>query len=471
MRRFVSLLLAVAILAASLALVAPAAPAAAVAGGWAWSTDYATEQLGDPWDFSNAEDWDVQARAESPGATGSVVGGVLSFDQTRPAGGVLLGSAHYGDESLQWGRSTWLRPINTNAYRTLSFRLYEPSAPSVGGIELLSCGGTVGSCATHLNFFPAAGWNDYSITLPAGLNVYSVLIVPGPDQRSGFQLDWVRITRDGGRLSPLGDGASEPVPVVIDPDRAGGQDYAASVRGKAWTFDDGSDIAGIYDLDSISYAGGAFSSCSTTNDPAIVLAMGAPLAANIYNRASARVWYGGGFGLAEEPGGGMVARLKWHIVDTDGYQTSQDIVVYPGWNDIDLTMLTFPASAVTEPDIGLGAGWVGLIDEIRFDFHEDPGRRCVAIDSFAIRATDEARPSFTIRYRDDARGIGSPAPGTTAEIFLDTSFGTFAGTRIANGLAVGIGQNAYNWRGGSVPKGTYFPWVRLTDPAGHASSA
>ena len=471
MRRFVSLLLAVAFLAASLALVAPAAPVAAVAGGWAWSTDYATEQLGDPWDFSNAEDWDVQARAESPGATGSVVGGVLSFDQTRPAGGVLLGSAHYGDESLQWGRSTWLRPINTNAYRTLSFRLYEPSAPSVGGIELLSCGGTVGSCATHLNFFPAAGWNDYSITLPAGLNVYSVLIVPGPDQRSGFQLDWVRITRDGGRLSPLGDGASEPVPVVIDPDRAGGQDYAASVRGKAWTFDDGSDIAGIYDLDSISYAGGAFSSCSTTNDPAIVLAMGAPLAANIYNRASARVWYGGGFGLADEPGGGMVARLKWHIVDTDGYQTSQDIVVYPGWNDIDLTMLTFPASAVTEPDIGLGAGWVGLIDEIRFDFHEDPGRRCVAIDSFAIRATDEARPSFTIRYRDDARGIGSPAPGTTAEIFLDTSFGTFAGTRIANGLAVGIGQNAYNWRGGSVPKGTYFPWVRLTDPAGHASSA
>ncbi len=471
MRRPVSTLLGIVFFAASLAVALPAAPAGAVPGGWAWSTDYATEELGDPWDFSNAEDWDIQARAESPGATGSVGSGVLSFDQTRPAGGVLIGSAHYGEQALQWGRSTWLRPINTNAYRTLSFRMFEPSAPPVGGIELLTCSGTVGSCATHLDFFPTAGWNNYSITLPAGLNVYSVLIVPGPDQRSGFQLDWVSITRDGGQTAPLGGGSSEPVPVVIDPSRSGGQDYAAGVRGKAWTFDDGSDVIGIHDLDSVSYSGGAFRGCSTTNDPAIVLAMGAPLATDRYNRVNARVWYDGGFGLADAPGGGMVARLQWHIVGTDGYQTSQDIVVYPGWNDIELTMRTFPANIVTEPDIGLGAGWVGAIDEIRFDFHEDPGRRCVAIDSFAVRATDEARPSFAIRYRDDARGIGAPAPGTTAEIFLDKSVGTFSGTRIASGLAVGNGENAYSWRGGSVPKGTYFVWVRLTDPSGHASSA
>ena len=34
------------------------------------------------------------------------------------------------------------------------------------------------------------------------------------------------------------------------------------------------------------------------------------------------------------------------------------------------------------------------------------------MDSFAIRAADSAHPSFPIRFRDDARGNGTPAPGT-----------------------------------------------------------
>lgn len=471
MRRSLRSLLAAAVLASGLGGALHATPAAAVPSGAAWSTDYATEELGDPWDFSNVEDWDVQAKAESPGATGQVAGGVLQFSQTSPAGGVLIGSAHYGDEALQWGRSTWLHPIDTNAYRTLSFRLYQPSKPPVGGIDLLTCGGTIAACATHLNFFPEAGWNTYTVPLPAGLNVYSILIVPGPDQRSGFQLDWVRVTRNGGQVAPLASGSSEPVPVVLDPDRAGGQDYAAAVRGKAWTFDDGSDVASTNDLDGISYSGGAMHACNTGNDPAIVLAMGAPFDAATYNRITTRVWYDGVFGLADARGGGMNARVQWHIVGTSGYQISQDIVIYPGWNDIDLPMRTFPASAVTEPDLGAGLGWVGTIDEVRWDFHEDRGTRCVAIDNFAIRAADSARPSFPIRFRDDARGIGTPAPGTTAEIFLDRSVGTFGGTRIASGVAVTNGVNTFTWRGGSVPRGTWYPWIRLTDGEGHVSAA
>lgn len=471
MRRLPPLIVTVALLASGLAAALGATPASAVPSGAAWSTDYATEELGDPWDFANAEDWDAQARAESPGATGQVTGGVLAFDQTSAAGGVLIGSAHYGNESLQWGRSTWLHPIDTNAYRKLTFRLYEPTKPAVGGIELLTCGGTVASCATHLNFFPQAGWNTYTIDLPAGLSVYSILIVPGPDQRSGFQLDWVRVTRNGGQLSPLAAGSSEPVPVVLDPDRAGGTDYATLVRGKAWTFDDGSDVASTFDLEGVNYSGGALHACNSTNDPAVVLAMGAPFDASVFNRVSTRVWYDGTFGLADAHGGGMVARVQWHIVGTFGYQTSQDIVVYPGWNNIDLPMLTFPASAVTEPDLGPGLGWIGAIDEVRWDFHEDRGTRCVAMDSFAIRAADSARPSFPIRFRDDARGIGTPAPGTTAEIFLDRTTGTFGGTRIASGLSVANGVNTFTWRGGSVPKGVWFPWIRLTDAEGHVSAA
>ncbi len=473
MRRICSTLLGLSLIASGLATAALVAPTAALPTGWSWSGDYATEELGDPWDFANPEDWDAQAQAESPGATGAVTGGALAFDQTSSAGGVLVGSAHYGDESLQWGRSTWLKPIDTNTYRRLSFRLYQPSKPPVGGIELLTCGGTVAGCSVRLNFFPEAGWRTYDLELPAGLRVYSILIVPGPDQRSGFQLDWVRVTRAGGQIEPATSG-SEPVPVVLDPDRAGGADYATDVRGKAWTFDDASDVASTHDLAGVSYSGGAFRGCNPdgANDPAVVLAMGAPLDTNVYNRLSARVWYDGRFGLADARGGGMVARVMWHTVGTYGYQVSQDIVVYPGWNDIALELRTLNPTFVTEPDIGRTDGWVGLVDELRFDFHEDPGTRCVALDSVAVRAADTAAPSFPIRFRDDARGTGAPAPGTTAEIFVDRAFGSFGGTRIAANVPVGGGENTYRWSGAGAGRGTYWVWVRLTDPGtGRQSSA
>jgi hypothetical protein len=473
LRQLLTSFFGLALVASGLAAAVHTPPAAALPTGASWSGDYATEELGDPWDFSNPEDWDIQARAESPGATGSVTGGVLAFDQTSAAGGVLLGSAHYGDESLQWGRSTWLRPIATDVYRTLSFRLFEPSKPAVGGIELLTCGGTIAACSVRLNFFPEAGWQTYTITLPAGLQVYSVLIVPGPDQRAGFQLDWVRLTRSDGQIEPAAAG-SEPVPVVVDPDRGGGRDYASTVRGKAWTFDDASDVVSTHDLNGVTYNGGVVRGCNAdgANDPAVVLAMGAPLDTDVYNRVTARVWYDGAFGLADARGGGMVARIMWHTVGTFGYQVSQDIVVYPGWNDLDLEMRPLVPSLVTENDIPRTAGWVGLIDEIRFDFHEDRGARCVGLDSFAVRATDEATPTFPIRFRDDARGVGSPAPGTTAEIFVDAGIGSFGGTRIASNVPVGNGETVYTWNGRGVSRGTYYVWVRLTDPTtGRQSSA
>ncbi|HEV8297329.1 MAG TPA: hypothetical protein VGQ20_08530, partial [Acidimicrobiales bacterium] len=126
MRRRFSVILVLIAFAAGLAVAidAPSTPAGATPWGYSASGDYATEELGDPWDFSNDEDWDVQARLESPGVAGNVSGGTLNFDVASSAGGVLIGSAHYGPEALQWGRSTWLHPIDGSAYTTISFRLY-----------------------------------------------------------------------------------------------------------------------------------------------------------------------------------------------------------------------------------------------------------------------------------------------------------------------------------------------------------
>jgi hypothetical protein len=473
-RRFPALL-AIAAVLATVAALQPASPAGATPWGRSWSGDYATEEWGDPWDFNNDADWDVQARLESPGVSnGSVSGGTLNFDVNQNAGGVLIGSAHYGENALQWGRSSWMKPIDGSAYPTLTFRLFLPpgtDAPA-GGISWFDCSGTVGSCMGSQSFHPSPGWNTYSFTPDwAGKKIYSILIVPTAYSGSGFKLDWVRVTRAGGQADAPAPG-TEPVPVVVNPDRAGGTDYAAAVNGNPWDFNDASDVAAYEHLDSVSFANGALNACNTNNDPAIMLPLAAPFDGSQYHRLRMNVRYDGGFSLADGAGGGMNARLMWTVAGVPGWQVSEDVVVYPGWNDVDLDLFTWPLGAVNEADLGGGAGWIGrTITNLRIDFHEDRGRRCFSLDDVKLQADDAAAPSFPITFRDDTAGTGATVGGTTAEIFLDPAFGSFAGTRIAADIAVGDGVNTFNWNGGGVPKGTYWVRVKLTNPSGRSSEA
>jgi hypothetical protein len=473
-RRFLALLAALAVVA-PFAAVVRSSPAAATPWGASWSGDYATEEWGDPWDFSNDLDWDTQARLESPGvANGNVSGGTLDFDVTSNAGGVLIGSAHYGDEALQWGRSTWLKPIDGSTYPTLTFRLYVPPGTNVpaGGVSWFTCGGTVPSCAGSLSFHPTEGWNTYSFQPGwAGQKIYSILIVPTAFTGAGFKLDWVRVTRAGGQTDEPAPGA-EPVPVVMNPDRIGGADYATTVNGNPWDFADASDIAAFEHLDSVSFAGGALNACNTNNDPAIVLPLAAPFDGTQFHRLRMNVRYDGGFSLSGGPGGGMNARVMWTVAGVPGWQVSEDIVVYPGWNDIDLDMFTWPLGAVNEKDLGGGAGWIGrTITGLRIDFHEDPARRCFTLDDVRLQADDVAAPGFPIAFRDDTAGTGVTVAGTTADVFLDNAPGSFSGQPIATGIAVQNGVNTFDWNGAGVAPGTYWVRVRMTNPSGRTSEA
>jgi hypothetical protein len=361
-----------------------------------------------------------------------------------------------------------MKPIDGSTYPTLTFRMYVAPGTSIpaGGVSWFTCSGTVPGCSGSTSFFPQVGWNTYSITPNwGGQKIYSIMIVPTAHSGSGFKLDWVRVTRAGGQTNAPAAGA-EPIPEVMDPDRLGGSEYSATVRGNAWDFNDGSDVAAYEHLDSVNFAGGALNACNTNNDPAITLPLAGAFSGSEYHRLQMRVRYDGGFSLADAPGGGMNARLMWTVVGVPGWQVSEDIVVYPGWNDVDLDLFTWPLGAVNEADLGGGAGWIGrTITNLRIDFHEDRGRRCFSLDDVALRADDTARPSFPIAFRDDAAGSGVTVGGTTAEIFLDSTFGSYSGTRIANGLAVANGVNTYTWPGGAVPAGTYWVRVKLTNPS------
>ena len=455
------------------AALAPALASEAIPGGWSSSGDYATEELGDPWDFSNDADWDFQARVESRNiANAGVSGGTMKFDIT--AGGaqgfVLIGSAHYGSNALQWGSSTWLRPIVAANYSTIVLRMHS-SLPgeNPAGLSFYTCGETVPNCDHNLPFLLKQGWQTYTFPVNPGNgwagNVYSLRITSL--NAGSFEIDYLRILRPGGSAAPV----TEPVPVVLDPDRAGGADYATVATGNAWDFNGGNDVAAFANINNVSFANGAMHACNTNNDPGFILPVGAPIDGSTFNRFAARIHYEGGFSLADEPGGGMNARILFRTAGTDFYQISQDIVVYPGWNDIDLELATNPPFAMLEEGTG-GPGWAGQqIVEVRFDPHEDRGGRCFTVDDIKITAVDMATPRFSVKFRDDANGTGAPSGGTTAEVWLDPGRGSFGGTRVANGVPVQGGVNTFEVSSGGLGHGFYWVWVRLRDGNGRESSA
>jgi hypothetical protein len=454
-------------------LLLPAAASDAIPGGWSSSGDYATEELGDPWDFSNDADWDFQARAESRNiANAGVSGGTLKFDITTGGaqGYVLIGSAHYGPaHALQWGSSTWLRPIVASQYTTISFRAFSSlpgQAPA--GLSFYTCAETVPSCDHNLPFLLNQGWQTYTFNVgPAegwAGNVYSLRFTSL--NAGSFEIDYLRILRPGGSAAPV----TEPVPVVLDPDRAGGADFATTTRGNAWDFNGPDDVAALENITNVSFANGAMHACNTNNDPGIILPVTEPIDGSTFNRFVARIFYEGGWSLADAPGGGMNARVLFRTAGSGSYQISQDIVVYPGWNDIDLELATNPPNAMLEEGTG-GPGWLGQqIVEVRFDPHEDRGGRCFTVDDIRLTALDSALPRFTVAFRDDANGTGAPSGGTSAEVWFDPNYGTFGGTRIASGVGVHGGVNTVEYSGG-VPNGFYWVWVRLTDGNGRQSSA
>ena len=393
-------------------------------------------------------------------------GGTLKFQTTGSQGFVLIGSAHYGSNALQWGSSTWLRPIVAANYSTIVLRMYS-SIGGGAGLNFYTCGETVPDCDHNIGFPFVPGWHTYVLPVHPGNgwagNIYSLRITaadPGT-----FEIDYLRVLRAGGSVTPV----TEPVPVVLDPDRAGGTDFAAAT-GNPWDFSGGNDVAAFANIDNVSFANGAMHACNTNNDPGFILPVTQPIDGSTFNRFVARIHYEGGFSLADAPGGGMNARILFRTAGSDFYQISQDIVVYPGWNDIDLELATNPPSAVLEEGTG-GPGWAGQqIVEVRFDPHEDRGGRCFTVDDIKISAVDMATPRFSVKFRDDANGTGAPSGGTTAEVWFDPNRGAFGGTRVANGVSVHGGINTVEF-GGGLPLGLYWVWVRLTDGNGRQSSA
>lgn len=541
-----SALLALALVAGSLAvpLAAPAAAAVTVATPSPAATneapDYATERFADDWDYDNAEDQRLDSKA-----------GMLNVSNQRLEGGRLKFTAGQGATfdpvltwpgDIAWGRDGELHPIDAGRYNRISFAMHSTVA-AAGGVFWFNCPTRTPSCQGATPFSLKTGWNVYDVELkntiaqlPWAGQITSLRITPNVAAGTPIEVDWIRLHRreapvaiswndsspgnqatlywdrdtdlanntptspdwgvvetkqtsasntsqfqasafppgryhffanDGGTNSahsaPLTIDA-RPQPVVIEPNAAGGADYAEVVRGDPWDFDRSTDVASLHNVRDASYANGTLSATNgppNPNDSQVRLALGAaPLDGARFHRLSFDYRYDGAFGLEDAPGGGTMTRIIWEVAGggPNNFQELNDVVTYQGQNRVVIDLSTLPLPVLLDEDQkGARIGYLGQqITSLRFDPNEDPGPRRWHVSDVRLAEDDAAGPEgFDITFRDNAW-----ESGTTAEIFVDTDATGFNGTKVGE-MAVADGVNSFRW----VPTagGRFWPYVVLND--------
>lgn len=421
------------------------------------SGDYATDVLGDPWDFSEQGDVPPYMTLGTEGSNGiSWAPGTLHVDARN---GSVIKLVRTWGAILPWGHDGLLHPVDADTYTKLSFS-GDFSTDRHVLVRFWTEDNQIGT--GPIVVVRAKNPGPYEINL-AGTPLWSGKIIrvdllmggvpAGSAGTDNFTVDlhWVRLHRaDSPTVAP-----ATPTVRITSPSEEGGADYA-TVSGNPWDFAAGDDIASINDIVNFSFDGSAFNGTTFGNDSFVQLPLRTPLNTDRYHRFTADVCYDGGFALTNAPGGGMNARVIWFDEGGQAFTDSQDIVIEPGCHRMSFDLATDPAIAVDDESTARKAGWRGLsISYLRFDLDEDPGAR-----NFSLR---------DIRLADDAAFSGGTFPITfnstvagTADVFVTTTQGSFNGTKVGNAIAVGAGANTFNWTGqdsvgNTLPNGTY--WV------------
>jgi hypothetical protein len=442
--------------------VSPAAP-----------SDYATEAFGDPWDWSNVEDGGPSRDLLSAGIeTSRVENGQLSFTVDKPSFWFFLQGGYV--DSTPTGRDANLYLVDANRFNRMVMRITSSQALSAG---LLWFGCTEGdSCVGGVPINIKPGTHDYDLPLgnailatrPWGGKISAMRLDFQPSSATQVSVDWMRLTNQAS--GPVGEWTG-PVPSITDPDITGGDDFATLTRnGDAWDFDQSTDVLRA-DNATIKVEGGQVNGVNALpgmNDPSVTMKVPVAFNGSDFHRATVKWSFDGPFSLRDEPGGGMNARLVWRIAGTpptaDGQdlQESRDVVMYPTEREFTVDLATNPANAVVDPRPGKAKiGWAGQVIELfRFDPNEDPGPRSWRIDSVKLAADDAAETSFNIKLAD-----ANPAPGTTAEVFVDSDNAGYDGKLIASGVDLSSGNAVVPWTPAAGTVGTF--WVYTTVKRGN----
>jgi len=191
--------------------------------------DFATTVLGDPWDMSQPTD--IPALHGLP--NGTISGGQLSYTvESNPSEVPLLFYGFVG--AMDVGKLGVNYPIDTDHYRWLSFRIWQPA----GNIQIrwhYAEAFDPWSITHYLSPAPTDGWHTHVVdleTVPKASGswegqVLGLYIISSAPQGTQVQIDWVRLTADnpiGNSLDIAWSGLSptgSPVDFYLDSDDTG----------------------------------------------------------------------------------------------------------------------------------------------------------------------------------------------------------------------------------------------------------
>ena len=288
-----------------------------------------------------------------------------------------------------------------------------------------------------------------------------------------------------------------PHPEILDPDMAGGVDYATEVLGNPWDFEDPADVAAFGNVEGVRWRDGELSAVNTSNDPWLRLPLGPDgLDPVHYHRVTVDQHYDSDFNLDDGAGatnpfpGGSHGRLIWRtaahaqpsLCVPQGYSDGREFVFYKTWDTYTYDMANVPAAqgmtSSAEPNLGIpleeecgtrnfpgDPHWTakGPLTFLRFDPHEAPTRYRWYVDELRIAADDAADPTFDITWVDH-----DPIPGTTVTVRLDTNRSGYDGEVLAT-VDQASGTNRVTFDATDRVPGTY--WVNITSrtPDGRVS--
>jgi hypothetical protein len=468
----------------ALGVVGAMAMAAPTDSSTANSGDFATDRFGDAWDFNNADDLTPTTRGLSVGMSG------LGLSHLTTSNSVLTGTATSnsylvlgatGPRVMPWGRDTRNFPVDADQYTQLTISMYSTRSMGMGVFYQLCVDGP-STCYNGSPFGVSPGWHVYTIDLKKATTYYPthqrwggsasmVRLGFNPPAATNFQIDWIRL----GSAGTTGLNPAQPQPTILKPSAVSGSDYATAVRGRPWNVHAPGDVSlgGIGDV-SYSATGLRGKNVVTAtiprgNDPHLQLPVPTPIDGSKYNHFSVDICYDGQFSLTDKPGGGMNGRVIWQIAGENFARNSQDFLVFPGCQLIDLDLSAAPNLVEDETDVSKPGGLRGFsghsIVALRFDPDEDPGARYFTVRSIKLTATDAATGGSPIQFADR-----NWQAGTTADIWLDPTGAGTALRQIARSISTTAGGNTFNWLGRDVgnavvPAGSYFVKVRLNNAA------
>jgi hypothetical protein len=249
-----------------------------------------------------------------------------------------------------------------------------------------------------------------------------------------------------------------PTVKITEPDVAGGSDWATEVLGDAWDMSNSADVSGTKNITGRGFSNGNYTAVNTNNDPIVYLNFhGQKIDTSRYHRLSVKYKFDDTFNLVR----GTMARAGWSKTFSKGWQMTDDLLTYEGWNTLSLSLKG------ASLDVG-NYGWQSQMSYFRFDPHEDPQQRRFYLDYIRIAADDElTNRAFDIKYT--ASDTDNSSLTLTLNVDLDTTPGNGNEQTIYSG-AVGVGDGIFKWAPDSSFNGDYYIQASVNDGIAGTSS-